>query len=96
MGSVLGPHARTNRTRDTWVAEPRLPAPEDGRPGEGQRLTPDAPHNGGRPPPPVTAPHHPRGTQPLQGAQAKMTVLGSHIRTPAPGGGPRQPAQMGG
>ena len=53
MGPVLGPHARTHRTRDRRVAEPRLPAPEDGRPGEGQRLTPDAPHNGGRPPPPT-------------------------------------------
>ena len=51
MGPLLGPHARTDRTRDTLVAEPRLPAPEDGRPGEGQRLTPDAPHNGGRHPP---------------------------------------------
>ena len=48
MGRVLGPHARTDRTRDIRVAEPWLPAPEDGRPGEGQRLTPDAPHNGGR------------------------------------------------
>ena len=45
---VLGPHARTDRTRDTRVAEPRLPAPEDGRSGEGQRLTPDAPHDSGR------------------------------------------------
>ena len=51
VGPVLGPHARTDRGRDTRVAEPRLPAPEDGRPGEGQRLTPDAPHNGGRHPP---------------------------------------------
>ena len=51
VASVLGPHARTDRTRDTRVAEPRLRAPEDGRPGEGQRLTPDAPHNGGRQPP---------------------------------------------
>ena len=33
------------------VAEPWLPAPEDGRAGERQRLTPDAPHNGGRHPP---------------------------------------------
>ena len=47
---VLGPHARTDRTRNTRVAVPRLSAPEDGRPGEGQRLTPDAPHNSGRPP----------------------------------------------
>ena len=84
VGLVLGPHTRTNRTRDKRVAEPRLPAPEDGRPGEGQRLTPDAPRNGGRPPPPGTAPHHPRGTQPLQGMQAKGAVLGPHTRTPAP------------
>ena len=85
VGSVLGPHARTNRTRDTRAAAARLPAPENWRPGEGQGLTPDAPHNGGRPPPPGTAPHHPCGTQPPQGAQAKGTVLlDSHTRTPAP------------
>ena len=84
VGPVLGPHARIDRTRDTRVAEPRLPAPEDGRPGKGQRLTPGAPHNGGRPPPPGTAPHHPRGTQPPQGMQAKGTVLGPHTHTPAP------------
>ena len=84
VGPVLGPQARTDCTRDTQVAEPRLPAPEDGRPGEGQRLTPDAPHNGGRPPPPGTAPHQPRGTQPRQGMQGKGTVLGPHTHTPAP------------
>ena len=48
---VLGFHARTDRTRDTRVTEPRLPAPEDGRSGKGQRLTPDAPRNDGRHPP---------------------------------------------
>ena len=84
VGPMLGPHARTDRIRDTLVAEPWLPAPEDGRPGEGQRLTPDAPHNGGRPLPPGTAPHHPRGTQPPRGMQAKGTVLGPHTHTPAP------------
>ena len=84
VGPVLGPHARTDRTRGTQVAEPRLPAPEDGRLGEGQRLTPDAPHNGGGPPPPGTAPRHPRGTQPPQGMQAKGTVLGPDTHTPAP------------
>ena len=84
MGPVLGPHACTDRTRFTRVAEPRLPAPEDGRPGEGQRLTPDAPHERGRPPPTGTAPHHPRGTQHPQGMQAKGTVLGPHTHTPAP------------
>ena len=84
MRPVLGPHARTDRTRDTRDAEPWPPAPEDGRPGEGQRLTPGAPHNGGRPLPPGTAPHHPRGTQLPQGMQAKGTVLGPHTHTPAP------------
>ena len=84
MEPVLGPHARTDRARNARVAVPRLPAPEDGRPGEGQRLTPDAPHNSGRPPPPGMAPNHPRGTQPAQGVQANGTVLGPHSHTPAP------------
>ena len=83
-GPVLGPHARTDRTRDTRVAEPWLPTSEGGRPGEGQRLTPGAPLSGGRPPPPGTAPRHPRGMQPPQGMQAKGTVLGCHTHTPAP------------
>ena len=51
VGPVLGPHARIDRTRDTRVTEPWLHAPEDERPGKGQRLTPGAPHNGGRHPP---------------------------------------------
>ena len=34
VGPVLGPHTRTDRTRDTRVAEPWLPAPEDGQSGE--------------------------------------------------------------
>ena len=84
MGPVLGRHAGTDRNRDTRVAEPWLPASEDGRPGEGQRLTPDAPHNGGRPLPPGSAHHHPCGTQPPQGMQGKGTVLGPHTHTPAP------------
>ena len=84
VGPLLGHHARTDRTRDTRVAEPRLPAPVDGWTGEGQRLTTDAPHNGGRPPAPVTTSHHPRGTQLPAGMQAKGTVLGPHIHTPAP------------
>ena len=84
MGPVQGPHARTNRTWDTRAAKPRLPAPEDGRPGDGHRVTPNPLHNGGRPPPPGTAPHHPRGTQPPRGMQAKGTVLGPHTHTPAP------------
>ena len=63
---------------------PSCPSSEDGRPGEGQRLTPDAPHNSGGPPPPGTAPHQPRGKQLPQGMQAKGTVLGPHTHTSAP------------
>ena len=99
MGPVLDPHARTGRTRDTRVAEPRPPAPEDGRPGEGQHLTPDASHNSGRPHPPGMAPHHPRGTQPPQGMQAKETVMAPTPTRPRPqhvDGGPQQPAQWAG
>ena len=84
VGPVLGPRARANRTRDGRVAKPWLPAPEDRRLGEGQRLTPDAPHNGDRPSPPGTAPRRPRGAQPPRGMQAKRTVLGPHTRTPTP------------
>ena len=82
VGPVLGPHARTDRTRDTRDAEPRLPAPEDGRPGEGQRLTPGAPHNGGKHPPPGTPFRHPHSDQRQRArAHAVGPVLGPHART---------------
>ena len=82
VGPVLGPHACTDRTRNTRVAEPWLPAPEDGRPGEGQRLTPNAPHNGGSPPPPGTPFRHPHSEQrrPAR-AHAVGQLLGPHART---------------
>ena len=82
VGPVLGPHARIDRTRDTRDAEPWLPAPEDGRPGEGQRLTPGAPHNGGKHPPPGAPFRHPHSEQrrPAR-AHAVGPVLGPHART---------------
>ena len=81
VGPVLGPHAHTDRTRDTRVAEPWLHAPEDGRPGEGQRLAPSAPHNGGRQPPQGTPFRHPHSEQrrPAR-AHAVGPVLGPHAR----------------
>ena len=81
VGPVLGPHARVGRTRDTRVAEPWLHAPEDERPREGQRLTPGAPHNGGRQPPPGTPFRHPHSEQrrPAR-AHAVGPVLGPHAR----------------
>ena len=81
VGPVLGPHARIDRTRDARVAEPWLRAPEDEQPGEGQRLTPGAPHNGGRQPPPGTPFRHPHSEQrrPAR-AHAVGPVLGPHAR----------------
>ena len=81
MEPVLGPHACTDRARSTRVAEPWLHAPEDGRPGEGQRLAPSAPHNGGRHPPPGTPFRHPHSEQrrPAR-AHAVGPVLGPHAR----------------
>ena len=80
MGPVPGPHARTDRTRDTGVAEPWPPDPEDGRPGEGQRLTPDAPHNGSRPPPPRNGPPPP----PRHAAPAWHLGQGDSLGPPHP------------
>ena len=85
VGPLLGPQARTNRTRDTRVAEPRLPAPEDGRPREGQRLTPDAPHNRGRPPPPGDGPPPPpRHAAPTGHASQGDSAGPPHPHTPTP------------
>ena len=84
MGPVLGPHARTDCTWDTRVAEPRLAAPERARLGYGQRLTPDAPHNGGRPPPPGGAPPPtPRHAAPTGHAGRGDTVGPPHPHTRA-------------
>ena len=49
-------------------------APDTRRPSQRSQATP----------PPGTAPHHPRGTQPPRGMQAKGTVLGPNTHTPAP------------
>ena len=79
---VLGPRACTDRTRDTRNADPWLPAPEDGRPGEGQRLTPGAPHNGGKHPPrgrPSTTP-----TASNAGPQGRTLWDRCWVPTPAP------------
>ena len=82
VGPVLGPHARTDRARDTRVAEPWLHAPEDGRPGEGQRLAPSAPHNGGRHPPPRG---HPSATPTASNAGPQGRTLWGRcwVHTPA-------------
>ena len=86
VGPVLGPHARIDRTRDTRVAERWLPAPEDGRPGEGQRLTPGAPHNGGRQPPGDAPPPPPqRATPARKGARCGAGAGSTRPHRPHPG-----------
>ena len=99
VGPVQGPHAPTNRTRDTRVAEPRLPAPEDGRLGEGQRLTPDAPHNHGRPAPGGLPPTTPAARSPHMACKPRGQCWApspAHPRSKHVGSGPRQPAQRAG
>ena len=98
---VLGPHAGTDRTRDTRVADPWLPAPEDGRPGKEQRLTPGAPHNSGRPPPPPRGqpPTTPAASSPHRACRPGGQCWAPTPRQPRPqhvGGGPQQPAQWAG
>ena len=86
MGPVLGPYARIDRTRDTRVAEPWLPAPEDGRPGEGQRLTPGAPHNDGRHPPgDALPPPLQRATPARKGARCGAGAGSTRPHRPHPG-----------
>ena len=83
---VLGPHARIDRTRDTRVAEPWLPDPEDGRPGEGQRLTPGAPQNDGRHPPGDALPPPPqRATPARKGARCGAGAGPTRPHRPHPG-----------
>ena len=100
VGPVLGPHAHTDRARDTRVAEPWLHAPEDGRPGEGQRLAPSAPHNGGRQPPPGDAPPPPpqRATPARKGARCGAGAGSTRPHRPHPGhtGGGTLAARSGG
>ena len=95
MGPVLGPHARASRTRDTRVAKPGLPAPEDELPGKGQRLTPDAPHNGGRPAPRGRPPTTPTARSPHRACKPRgqcWAPTPAHLRPQHVGSRPRQPA----
>ena len=61
-----------------------LPAPRDGRLGEGQRRTSDAPHNAGRPPSWNGHPPPPRHAAPRRACKPKGQCQSPHARTPAP------------
>ena len=99
VGRVMGPHAHTSGTQDTQIAEPQLPAPEDGRPRGGRRLAPDAPHSGGRPPPSGTAPTSPAARSPHRARKPRGQCWAPTPAHPHPqhvGSGPQQPAQRAG
>ena len=99
VGPVQGPHARTNRTRDTLVAETPAARPEDGRREEGQRLTPDAPHNAGRPSPRGRPPTIPAARSPHRACKPRGECWApspTHPRSQQEGSGPGQPAQRAG
>ena len=100
VGPVPGPHTRIDRTRDTRVAEPWLPAPEDRRPVEEQRLTPNAPHNSGRPPPTGgRPPTTPTASIPHRACRPRgqcWAPTPTHSRPQHVGGGPQRPAQWAG
>ena len=99
VGPELGPHARTDHSRDTRVAEPWPPAPEDGRPGEGQRLKPGAPHNGVRPPPRGRPPTTPAAHSSHRACRPRgqcWAPTPTHPRPQHVGGGPQRPAQRAG
>ena len=86
VGPVLGPHARIDGTRDTRFAEPWLHAPEDERPGRGQRLTPGAPHNGGRHPPgDALPPPSQRAASARKGARCGAGAGSTRPHRPHPG-----------
>ena len=99
-GPVLDPHARTDRTRDTGVAEPWLPAPEGRAAGGGtapdtrrpsQRWQATPPGYGPPTTPAARSPH--RTCRPRGQCWAPTPT---HPRPQHVGGGPQQPAQWAG
>ena len=96
---MLGPpcphHPRPEHTGNG----PWLPAPRDRRLGEGQRLTPDDPHNGGRPAPRDGLPPPARHAAPRRACKPKgqcRACMPAHPRPQQVGSGPRQPAPLDG
>ena len=80
VAPVQGPHARTDRTRDTRVAEPWLPAPEDGRPGGGTAPDTRRPSHGWLATPPGDGPR----PSPRQAAPTGHAGQGDSVGPPHP------------
>ena len=100
VGPVLGPHARTDRTRDTRVAERWLPAPEDGRAAWGG-TGPDTRHPSQRwqASPPGRPPTTPAARSPHRACKPRGQCWAPTPTLPRPqhvAGGPQQPAEWAG
>ena len=65
-GTKQGPHTRTPAPTTRGSRTPTA-RPVDGQSGEGKRMTPDAPRNGRRHPPPGTPCRHPHNPKPSRG-----------------------------
>ena len=85
LDHLPGPHACAPAAATLGLQTPAA-CPKDGQPGEGECLTPAAPHEGTRHPAPPGRPScHPHSAQrQLASACAVGLVPGPHTRTPAP------------
>ena len=90
MGPVLDPHARTTPAQNKIEQRDPATRSKDGRPGEGERLTPDAPHSSERYPSRGNLRPPPWRAKPPQDMHAKGPVPGPHTRTAAPTAGGQQ------
>ena len=85
QGNSVGPPHPHSRAHSTWVADPNSP-PSGRAVGEGQRLTLDAPHNGGRHPPGDALPPPPqRATPARKGARCGAGAGSPRPHRPHPG-----------
>ena len=80
---MLGPHTRIPAPTASGQRTPAI-CPQDGQREEGERLTPEAPHNGERYHPRGQSSPNPAARDTTQGTRAKGPVPGVHTRTPAP------------
>ena len=91
-GRVPGPHAcaaaTTARGQRTTTA-----CPKDGQPGDGERLTPDAPHEGTKHPPPgdTLLPCRQRVTPAHKSVRWCVSARSPHPRPPRPGNTSNRP-----
>ena len=83
MGLVLGPHAHTNRPRETRVGGTPAARPKGPAAGGGTAPNSRRPSERWNDSPPRTALHHSRGTQPPTGHASQRDSAGPRPHTVA-------------